>query len=147
MASPVPAAATASTPLPEADPTNVPLTHINQLNIMDEPAFINAYKNNCAFINSHEDHQIKPVLKFKKLKFLRDIKDDLTMEAATLVHEQLTPEPKRMGTKDIIIDRIIYLGRIICTSIENLIDEENYGCADLSLVAETYDNGDIILAE
>ena len=49
--------------------------------------------------------------------------NDLTYVAAEVAHEALTPGPRGNATKDILIDRIIFLGRIICTSMGNENDE------------------------
>ena len=135
-----------STPRTGAAKENI-LTDLGQLNLMKDTMFRHTYKTHCAFIYTHDDDLIKPVLKGKKVKLLKALMNDLTDVAADIAHETLTPGPRGNATKDILIDRIIFLGRIICTSMGNDNDKDNEKQSNLSLATNAYVNGDISLAE
>ena len=124
------------------------ITRLGELNTLKEDdAFINAFRENCAFIYNSSDEQIKTVLEKKKLNFLKQLIDDLMNEALIVAEDQVIPENGRKINKKTAIDRINVLGRIIATATESKSNEENDNHPELNPAAEAFVSGDTRRAE
>ena len=116
--------AAASTPAVGTPKRIHTITLLDELTSLDEKPFISTFCDNCTSIYNYSDKQIESVFPNRKFKLLKDLLNDLTDLAARVAPENVTPETGARKTRDIVINRINELGRIIGTATQTKISSE-----------------------